>query len=85
MRAKSTEPPWTILLKEIAFDHYGIKVEDLKPANPAKLSLDQLAFNLKGVSTVSNAAITASLSARLNEAGAVAVEGTAKLAPPWPT
>jgi hypothetical protein len=78
---KSSEPPWTVLLKEIAFDGYSIKAEDQKLTSPATLSLDQLTFNLKGVSTLSNALITASLSTRLNEAGTVAVEGTAKIAP----
>ena len=71
-----------MLVKEIAFDGYAIKLEDQKPAKPASLSLDQLAFNVKGLSTVSNEPITASLSVRLNEAGTVTVQGTAKLSPP---
>jgi hypothetical protein len=75
-------PPWTVLLKEIAFDGYAIKLEDQKPLQPAALSLDQLAFNVKGLSTVSNAPITVTLSARLNQAGMVSAQGTAKIAPP---
>ena len=78
----TAEPPWTVLLKEIAFDGYAIKLEDQKPAKPATLSLDQLAFNVKGLSTVSNEPITVSLSARLNQAGTVTAQGTAKIAPP---
>ena len=31
------EAPWTVLLKEIAFDGYAIKLEDQKPAKPAVL------------------------------------------------
>ena len=46
------------------------------------MSLDQLAFNVKGLSTVSNEPITVSLSARLNQAGTVTAQGTAKIAPP---
>jgi hypothetical protein len=76
------ELPWTVLVKEIAFDGYTIKVEDQKPAKPAFLTLDQLAFNVKGVSTVSNEPITASLSVRLNEGGTATVQGTAKISPP---
>jgi len=76
------EPPWTVLLKEIAFDGYAITLEDQKPAKPAALSLDQLAFNVKGLSTVSNEPITVALSVRLNQAGTVTAQGTAKLAPP---
>ena len=78
----SGEPAWTVRLKEIAFDNYTIKVEDQKPAKPATLSLDQLAFNVKGVSTFSNEPITLSLSVRLNQAGTVMAHGTAKVAPP---
>ena len=78
----SSEPPWAVRLKEIAFDNYTIKVEDQKPAKPATLSLDQLAFNVKGVSTLSNEPITVSLSARLNQAGSLTAQGTAKIAPP---
>ena len=77
----SSEPPWTVLLKEIAFDNYAIKVDDQKAAKPAALSLDPLTFNVKGISTVSNAPVTASLSVRLNEAGTLAVEGKATIAP----
>jgi hypothetical protein len=70
-----------VLVKEIAFDGWAIKLEDQKPAKPASLGLDQLAFNVKGLSTVSNEPVTASLSLRLNEAGTVTVQGTAKIAP----
>ncbi|MGO8929415.1 MAG: DUF748 domain-containing protein [Limisphaerales bacterium] len=76
------EPPWTVLLKELAFDGYAIKLEDQKPAKPAALSLDQLAFTVKGLSTASNEPMTVSLSARLNQAGTVTAQGTAKVAPP---
>jgi hypothetical protein len=77
-----TEPPWTVRLREVAFDAYAIKVEDQKPAKPATLSLDQIVFRVKGLSTLSNEPITVSLSARLNQAGTVAAQGTAKIAPP---
>jgi hypothetical protein len=74
-------PPWTALLREIRLENYAIKLEDQKPAKPALLVIDQLEFSLKNVSTVSNQDITASLSARLNEAGRVELGGTAKIAP----
>ena len=76
-----SEPPWTVLLKEVAFDSYAIKMEDQRPAKPAALSLDQLAFNVKGLSTLSNVPITVSLSARLNQTGTLTAQGTAKIAP----
>jgi hypothetical protein len=76
------KPPWTVLLKQLAFDGYAIKVEDQKPPKPAALSLDQLAFTVKGLSTASNEPMTVSLSARLNQAGTVTAQGTAQVAPP---
>jgi hypothetical protein len=79
--AKPSEPPLTVLFKEIAFDKYSIKVEDQKPAKPAALSLNPLAFNVKGISTASNAPVAASLSVRLNDAGDVSVEGKATITP----
>jgi hypothetical protein len=75
------EPPWTVLVREIAVNGYAIKLEDQKPATPAALSLDQLAFNVKGLSTVSNEPIAVSLSARLDQAGTVTAQGTVKIAP----
>jgi hypothetical protein len=75
------EPPWTVLVREIAVSGYAIKLEDQKPATPAALSLDQLAFNVKGLSTVSNEPIAVSLSARLDQAGTVTAQGTVKIAP----
>jgi hypothetical protein len=77
-----SEAPWTVLLKEIAFDGYAIRLEDQKLPKPASLGLDQLAFNVKGLSTVSNEPIAASLSVRLNQAGTVTAQGTAKISPP---
>ena len=43
--------------------------------------MDQLALNLKGISTVSNTPITASLAFRLNGTAALAVQGAVKISP----
>ncbi|HVM48433.1 MAG TPA: DUF748 domain-containing protein [Candidatus Acidoferrum sp.] len=79
--SKPSEPPWTVLLKEIAFDNYALRLDDEKPSKPAALSLDQLAFDVKGVSTTSNAPVAAHFSARLNGAGTVALDGTGTITP----
>ncbi len=73
---------WTAKIDEIAFEGYSIKVEDQKPAKPAAFNLDQLGFTLKGVSNLSNAPVTASLSLRFQETGAIGVTGTVTLLPP---
>lgn len=74
--------PWSVKIDEIAFDNYAIKVEDKKPAKSASFNIDQLGFDLKGVSNTSNAPVTASLSLRFQETGSIAVNGTATLMPP---
>ncbi len=82
---KSTDDnasPWVVKIDEIAFDNYTIKAEDKKPAKPASFNIDQLGFDLKGVSNTSNAPVTASLSLRFQETGSIAVNGTATLMPP---
>src|SRR5882724_641268 len=74
--------PWLVKIDEIAFDSYAIKAEDKKPGNPASFDIDQLGFNLKGVSNTSNSPVTASLSLRFAQTGSIAVNGTATLIPP---
>ncbi len=74
--------PWVARIDEIAFDNYTITVEDHKPAKAAKLKLDQIAFKIKDVSTLTNAPITAELSVRLNEAGMFSVHGMANIFAP---
>jgi hypothetical protein len=72
---------WTLNLDELQLDNYTMKIEDLMPPKPASFLLDQLALNLKGISTASNAPVSARVSLRLNETGAIAAAGTAKIAP----
>ena len=74
--------PWSVKIDEIAFDNYAIKAEDKKPGNPASFDIDQLGFDLKGVSNASNAPVSASLSLRFAQTGSIAVNGTATLIPP---
>jgi hypothetical protein len=75
-------PPWTVRIDDIAFDNYAIKAEDKKPPKPAAFNIDQLAFNLKNVSNLSNAPVTVALSLRLQETGLIGVNGDATLLPP---
>jgi Domain of Unknown Function (DUF748) len=74
--------PWSAQVREIAFTNYQMKVEDRKPAQPALLNLDQLAFDLKGLSTSSNAPVNLSFGVRFNQSGTVRVKGTSTLQPP---
>jgi uncharacterized protein involved in outer membrane biogenesis len=80
--APTAGPPWTARIDEIAFDNYAIKAEDKKPAKPAAFNIDQLGFNLKNVSNLSNAPVTVALALRLQDTGWISVNGTATLLPP---
>lgn len=81
--APTASPPWTVKIDEIAFDNYAIKAEDRKPPKPATFNIDQLGFNLKNVSNLSNAPVTVALSLRLQETGLIGVNGAATLIPAW--
>ena len=70
------------MTRSFSFDNYTIKVEDKKPAKPASFNLDQLGFTLEGVSNLSNAWVTASLTLRFQGTGTTGVEGTATPFPP---
>ena len=72
---------WTLNVDEIQLSNYTLKVEDLAPPKPAVFLLDQLALQLRGVSTVASTPVTANVAFRLNQTGSIAVSGTVKLAP----
>ncbi len=80
--APAAGPPWTVKIDEIAFDNYAIKAQDRKPPKPATFNIDQLGFNLKNVSNLSNAPVTVALSLRLQETGLIGADGAATLIPP---
>ncbi len=75
-------PPWNARIDEIAFDNYTLLFQDKDLDHPANVTVDRLGFDIKGVSTTSNAPVTASLSLRYAETGTLAVNGTATLLPP---
>ncbi|MDB6124965.1 MAG: uncharacterized protein JWQ71_3958 [Pedosphaera sp.] len=72
---------WSAVINEISFTNYSLKVEDNKPAKPANLILDQIAFTLKNVSNLTNAPVTALLSLRFQKTGSIGIEGTLNLLP----
>jgi hypothetical protein len=72
---------WTVSIDEIALNDYTVKVEDRHLPKPATFLLDQIALNLKGLSTFSNEPVHVAVAARLNETGTFAAQGMARLAP----
>ncbi|HEX3801035.1 MAG TPA: DUF748 domain-containing protein [Verrucomicrobiae bacterium] len=80
--ASTGTPPLTAKIDEIIFTNYSIKAEDKKLEKPASFDIDQLTFDLKGVSNASNAPVTASASLLFQKTGMINVDGTATLLPP---
>jgi len=80
--AAASQTPWTVMVDEIAVDHYAVSLEDKKPPKPAKFSLKDIAFSATNFSTVSNAPLVVDVSAGLNEAGRLTARGTVRLQPP---
>jgi hypothetical protein len=72
---------WTAFVDDISLNDYTIKIEDQQPPKPATFLLDQLALDVKGASTFSNAPVSARLDVRFNETGSVAVQAKATLEP----
>jgi len=73
--------PWTAQIDEVAFDGYGVLVEDQKPLHPVKLGVSALAFKVKGFNTASNSPLSAEVSMRLNGQGSLSLNGTLALTP----
>ena len=72
---------WAVNIDEVALKDYTVNVEDRHLPKPATLRLDQLALNLKGLSTSNQAPVTVAVSARLNQTGTFGAQGMARLAP----
>lgn len=72
---EKTNTPWTALIEEIALENYSINLEDKTLPKPASAKLDQLALNIKGISTDPEKPIPHTLNFRLNESTDLRAEG----------
>jgi Domain of Unknown Function (DUF748) len=73
---------WNARIDEIAFDNYSLTLQDKKLMHPAQFDMDQIAFDVKNISTASNAPVTAWASLRFAGTGTIGVKGTATILPP---
>ncbi len=73
---------WTGAIHDISVSNCALRLEDLANARPARLDLDQIAFNAKELSNVPGANMTASLSLRWETNGAIRADVEAALSPP---
>jgi hypothetical protein len=74
--------PWSVLVKDIALDNYAVRFADEQLAQPSSLGIDQIRLHVKDLTLSSNEPLTLALSARLNDAGELRVDGTATANPP---
>ncbi len=76
-----TNAGWSGAIAELALENFSVNFEDRQLTTPASVKLDQIAVNLKGISTAPEKPVGTSVSMRINEGGSLAVKGTVVPAP----
>lgn len=79
--APPAAPAWAVRVDEVDLQNYTLRLEDQQPAPPASFLVDQIALNLKGISSDLGQEVQPSLSLRVNEGGTLRVEGKARVQP----
>ncbi len=72
---KEPDPPWLVLLKQLAVDNYAIQVEDQTLPEPADIAVENLTLKGEDISTVRDNKGRLSLSLLLNKKGMVSTSG----------
>jgi uncharacterized protein involved in outer membrane biogenesis len=75
-KTKADEKPWLVSLKQMAVDHYTIRVEDQTPSEPVILTAGNLKLRGENISTAKNSKGRLNLSLLLNEKGTISTKGT---------
>ena len=73
--------PWQVSLKEFDLQQWQVRWEDRTLPTPASLQADDIALNVKGLSTDTRRPVELALGFKLNHAGALSLRGTAKAEP----
>lgn len=79
---KSASYPWSVVLQEFDLQQWQVRWEDLTLPAPALLQADDIALNVKGLSTDTTQPIELAVGLKLNNAGTISVRGTAQAEPP---
>jgi uncharacterized protein involved in outer membrane biogenesis/outer membrane protein OmpA-like peptidoglycan-associated protein len=79
--AATPSDPWVLTVPELAVANYRVELNDLQPAQPAKLTLDNLRLNAKNLGTRPDTQGEIDLSMAWGEKGTLAVAGTLGLLP----
>ncbi len=73
--------PWSAGIDEVAFENLAVNFEDKRLATPRAVKVDQIALNLKGLSTSLEKPFTTAVGMRINETGSLTGGGTVTLSP----
>jgi hypothetical protein len=78
----SAAAPWRAVLDELNLEGFSVTAEDRVPATAAQIGLDDLRVKLTGVSSQTNAPVTANIDFKWRAGGTVHVEANGTLLPP---
>ncbi|MGH7229586.1 MAG: DUF748 domain-containing protein [Nitrospiraceae bacterium] len=79
--ADSSKKPWTVRIKEVSIENYGISFEDRRPATPVRLFLEPLRVKLTNVTSQLDSKVDLDLFVRINDTGTIATTGTIAMQP----
>jgi uncharacterized protein involved in outer membrane biogenesis len=79
--AAKQDAPWTVEAKRVSLDRFKTVFEDRSLAKPARVALSELSARGENLSTAKNARGRFTLRAKINDRGAVRLEGTASANP----
>ncbi len=78
---ESAAEQWSIHLKDISLDNYGIAFQDRRPVTPVTVAIEPLHLALKDVTWPPKKPIEVSLALKLNETGSVSTNGMVSIEP----
>jgi len=79
--ADSSKKPWTVRIKEVSVENYGISFEDRRPATPVRLFLEPLRVKLANVTSQLDSKVNLDLFVRINDTGTIATTGAITMQP----
>jgi len=80
-KQNQNERPWTVTMKKISAQGYGVKGEDLVPTQPVSFSAEIIKLAAEGISTEKNKSGKVSLSLKFGKKGSVSAVGSVVLNP----
>ncbi|MEP6887669.1 MAG: DUF748 domain-containing protein [Nitrospirales bacterium] len=79
--ADRQQAPWTVSLKELNLEDYGVSMEDRRPPSPVRLDLAGLRVHINNVTYPPTARLDLAASVEVNSTGRISTSGTVGLSP----